>query len=119
MIEKWKDEEDFDSLLDWCDKVKLAIDKYHTDKLIAGHLSMDDFEDSLYVRVENSNLIITLNEELYETTDMRDSNIQVLKFFVEEELPYYVFDTETDLEYGEHGYEEHGFKLIFKLKEGC
>ena len=113
MIEKWKDEEDFDSLLDWCDKVELAIEKYHTHKGFIDHLSWNKFEDDLSVIVENSELKITLSEETYDTSDMRDSNIEVIKHFVEHELPYYEFDRGNDT-----SDSEHGFRLIFKLKEG-
>lgn len=113
MIEKWKDEEDFDNLENWCTKVELALEEYHTDRQITGYLSKDDFEDVLQVMVENSDLKITLYEELYDTTDMRENNIQVIKYFVEEELPYYVFAKETTpLD------SDHAFTLIFKLKEG-
>jgi hypothetical protein len=113
MIEKWKDEDDFDSLDDWCTKVQLAIEKYHTDKQIIGYLSMNKYEDELRVRVENSELKIKLDENMYDTSDMRESNIKVIKYFVEEELPYYEFDRET-----ESPDAEHGFRLIFKLKGG-
>jgi len=112
MIEKWKDEEDFNSILNWCDKVRLAIEKYHTNKGFIDYLSWNEFEDNLNVMVENSELKITLSEETYDTTDMRNSNIKVIKQFVEEELPYYEFYKQTD-----SPDSEHGFRLIFKLKE--
>ena len=112
MIEKWQDEEDFDSLLDWCDKAKLAIEKYHTNEGFMNHLSWNVFEDNLNVMVENSELEITLSEETYDTTDARDSNIEVIKHFVDNELPYYRFDRQED-----SPDSEHGFRLIFKLKE--
>ena len=112
MIEKWKDEEDFDSLLDWCDKVQLAITKYHTNEGFMDHLSWNVFEDNLNVMVENSELKITLSEETYDTTDARDSNIEVIKHFVDNELPYYRFDRQED-----SPDSEHGFRLVFKLKE--
>ena len=112
MIEKWKDEEDFDSLLDWCDKVEMALEEHHTHKGFIDHLSWNIFEDNLSVMVENSELKITLSEETYNTTDMRDSNIKVIKHFVENELPYYRFDRQED-----SPDSEHGFRLCFKLKE--
>jgi hypothetical protein len=112
MIEKWKDEEDFNSILNWCDKVRLAIEKYHTNKGFIDYLSWNTFEDDFNVMVENSELKITLSEETYDTSDMRDSNIEVIKQFVEEELPYYEFYKQTD-----SPDSEHGFRLIFKLKE--
>ena len=113
MIEKWKDEEDWNSLYDWCLKVRLAIEKYHTHKGFIDYLSWNTFEDDFNVMVENSELKITLSEETYDTSDMRDSNIEVIKQFVEEELPYYEFYKQTD-----SPDSEHGFRLIFKLKEG-
>ena len=112
MIEKWKDEEDFDSLLDWCDKAKLALEEHHTHKGFIDYLSWNEFEDNLSVMVENSELKITLSEETYDTTDMRNSNIKVIKHFVENELPYYRFDRQED-----SPDSEHGFRLCFKLKE--
>lgn len=113
MIEKWKDEKDWDSLYDWRQKVRLAIENYHTDKEFTGYLSWDVFEDTLSVMVENGDLKITLNENVYDTTDMRGSNVRVIMWFVEEELPYYEFYKQTD-----SPDSEHGFRLIFKLKEG-
>jgi hypothetical protein len=43
---------------------------------------------------------------------MRNSNIKVIKHFVENELPYYKFDRQED-----SPDSEHGFRLVFKLKE--
>jgi hypothetical protein len=116
MIEKWENEEDWDKLEDWCDKVENAIGEYHTNKLFNGlydaYLSMNKFEDEFNVAVEDSKLKITLSESTYETSDMRDNNIKVIKYFVEEELPYYEFEERT-----ESPDSEYGFRLIFKLKE--
>jgi hypothetical protein len=46
MIEKWENEEDWDKLEDWCDKVENAIGEYHTNKLFNGlydaYLSMNN-----------------------------------------------------------------------------
>ena len=61
-IEKWENEEDWDKLEDWCDKVENAIGEYHTDKLYNGYLSMNEFEDEFDVAVEDSKLEITLSE---------------------------------------------------------
>ena len=113
MIEKWEDEEDFDGILDWSVQVRLAIEKYHTHKGFIDYLSWNVFEDNLSVIVENSELKITLSEETYDTTDARDSNIEIIKHFVDNELPYYRFDRQED-----SPDSEHGFRLIFKLKEG-
>ena len=112
MIEKWENEEDWDKLEDWCDRVENAIRDYHTDKLYNGYLSMNKFEDEFDVAVEDGKLKIKLDENTYDTSDMRDTNIKVIKFFVEEELPYYKFEEET-----ESPDAEHGFRLIFTLKE--
>ena len=116
MIEKWEKEEDWDKLENWCDRVKEELLNYTTDKLYAGafqtNLSMDKFTDDLSVIVEDSKLKIELDENLYETSDVRDENIKVIKHFVEELLPYYKFEKETEPEDA-----EHGFRLIFTLKE--
>ena len=112
MIEKWKDENDFDSLEVWCTKVMHMLREYHTDKQHIGYLVMDDFEDVLRVMVENSELKIGLDENLYDTSNARNSNVNVIKYFVNDKLPYYEFDRGND-----SSDSEHGFRLIFKLKE--
>ena len=43
MIERWENEENWDKLEDWCDKVENALRDYHTDKLYNGYLSMNKF----------------------------------------------------------------------------
>ena len=113
MIEKWKDEKDRDEIRSWCMKVKQELKEYHTDnKHYMGYLSIEEFEDELGVVIENGNLKVQLDENSYETTDARDSNISVVKIFVQHELPYYTFDRKTDSPDA-----DHGFVLIFKLKE--
>ena len=116
MIEKWENEEDWDKLEDWCDRVENAIREYHTDKLFYGfydaYLSINEFEDEFNVMVEDSKLKITLSENTYDTSDGRDTNIQLIKLFVKEELPYYTF--EEKIEFPD---PKHGFRLIFTLKE--
>ena len=112
MIERWENEENWDKLEDWCDKVENALRDYHTDKLYNGYLSMNKFEDDFDVAVEEGKLKIKLDENTYDTSDMRETNIKVIKYFVEEEMPYYKFEKET-----ESPDAEHGFMLIFALKE--
>lgn len=112
-IDKWKSEENKVDLRDWCMKVKQELKEYHTDKQHIGYLSMDEFFDDLFVAVENSELRIGLNENLHETTDARNSNILVINYFVDDELPYYSFDRKIDSPDA-----DYGFVLIYKLKEG-
>ena len=112
MIEKWDGETPSEK---W--KAKLIYEMqdktYDTEDDIMS-LEMDPFDDVIEVKVDGSKFVLTLYEELYMTTAMREDNIKFIIHFFKEELPYLQF--EKDVQSSSYG--EHWFRLIFDVKEG-
>ena len=113
MIEKWDGEKPSEK---WRDNLisELVDKRYETEDDDIMYLEMDPFDDTIEIKVEGNKFVLTLYEELYMTTAMREENIDFLKRFFFEEMPYLRF--EKDVQSSSHG--EHWFRLIFKLKEG-
>ena len=112
MIEKWDGETPSEK---WKDNLisELEDKRYETEDDDIMYLEMDPFDDVIEIKVDGSKFVLTLYEELYMTTAMREENIKFIIHFFEEELPYLQF--EKDVQSSSHG--EHWFKIIFKLKE--
>ena len=113
MIEKWDGEKPSEK---WRDNLisELVDKRYETEDDDIMYLEMDPFDDVIEIKVEGNKFVLTLYEELYMTTAMREENIDFLKRFFYEEMPYLRF--EKDVQSSSHG--EHWFRLIFNLKEG-
>ena len=113
MIEKWDGETPSEK---WKDNLisELVDKRYETEDDDIMYLEMDPFDDVIEIKVDGSKFVLTLYEELYMTTAMREENIKFIIHFFKEELPYLQF--EKDVQSSSHG--EHWLRLIFKLKEG-
>ena len=109
MIEKWDGEAPSEK---WRDNLisELQDKKYETEDDTL-YLEMDPLDDVIDIKVEGSEFLFTLYEELHMTTAMREDNIKFLKHFFEKELPYLQF--EKDVQSFSDG--EYWFTLVFKV----
>ena len=119
MIEKFKDVEDRlteDEFFGWADGVIYNMRKTEVDedKLVPFGLTFDVFEDNLYINPIDNGIVITLEEGTHDTTDSRDQNIEFIKKFVAQEMPYLEFNK---IEEHYDDYFGWGFEMEFIFKE--
>ena len=102
MIEKW--EETDESMEKWLDAVRYGIEK-HIDKC---------FESELEVvyGFHGEAVIISFAEGCYDVSDARDDNIEFIKKFISEELPYLkIKEIKSRVDP-----DDVGFKVILEMK---
>ena len=119
MIEKFKDVKDRATEDEFFALANGVIYKMRTtvvdeDKLVPFGLTFDTFEDNLYINPIDNGILITLEEGTHDTTDSRDQNIEFIKKFIAQEMPYLEFNK---IEKHYDDYFGWGFEMEFIFKE--
>ena len=119
MIKRWTHEDFINNKANvWCNQVKsLLQDDDEVDSLILGSLQYDSLDDDLDVAITKKDdkyiIVISLIEETHKATDNREENINYIKAFVKQEMPYMEFTQVKN--YNDIG--DYAFELTFQVQE--
>ena len=115
MIEKWNETDE--SMEKWIDEVHNGLEtkKYDYNEMLKVYgLALERCSES-ELEVEygfKGKINITFSEGCYDISDVRDENIQFIKRFATEELPYLELkETKSMVDP-----DDVGFKMIFEVK---
>jgi hypothetical protein len=116
MLERYK------ATKEWIDTLKLKLETttYENKDLPDLHmfdyqLHSDPMDDQIEISLDNNEfpVVIGLYESLHETTDMRDENIEFIKLFIRNEMPWLKIAKVIEWDSG-----SCGFSIYCELTDG-